>query len=87
MNVGMTIVKTGISGSPKKGQTEHRITCRTLDSVFLNMASKHLDDIRFGGGNDDRPFSSSACPVNVSLGAEVGTNLCLACASLNFLLQ
>jgi len=36
------------------------------------MASKHLDDIRFGGSADDRPLSASACPINVSLGAEVG---------------
>jgi len=36
------------------------------------MASKHLDDIRFGGSADDRKLSSSVCPINVSLGAEVG---------------
>jgi tryptophan 2,3-dioxygenase len=36
------------------------------------MATKHLDDIRFGGSEDERPLSSSACPINVSLGAEVG---------------
>ena len=45
------------------------------------MATKHLDDIRFGGSEDERPLSSSACPINVSLGAEVGTNLSLPRAS------
>jgi len=37
------------------------------------MASKHLDDIRFGNNDDERPPPSSVCPINVSLGAEVGT--------------
>jgi hypothetical protein len=42
------------------------------------MASKHLDDIRFGGSDDAR-LSSSACPINVSLGAEVGASASIPC--------
>lgn len=41
---------------------------------FVIMASKFPDAVHFGDAADgDRPMTSSVCPINVSLGAVVGT--------------